>query len=133
MGIQTEYWPDTSKEAFELEKSIRNRHLKSSQAGISLIYALKKYYQNHLPDPILASQTEEILVFFLGKQASEALGLKSSFKIQGDLLGLIFSIAGFKNQGKSVGYVSFAKQMKANQLVQFGKELKISLPTLNRS
>jgi hypothetical protein len=133
MGIQTDYWPDTSKEAFELEKSIRKRHLKSSQAGISLINALKKYYQNHLPDPILASQTEQILVFFLGKQASEALGLKSTFAIQGDLLGLVFSMAGFKNQGKSASYVSFAKQMKANQLDQFGKELKISLPTLNRS
>lgn len=133
MGIQTEYWPNNSKEAFELEKSIRKRHLKSSQAGVSLINALKNYYQKTIPDPFLASQTESVLVFFLGKEASKALDLKSNLTISGDLLGLIFRLSGFKNQGKQTGYNGILKQMKENQIQQFEKELQISLPTLNRS
>lgn len=133
MGIQTEYWPSNSKEAFELEKSIRNRHLRTSQAGISLINALKNYYQKTIPDPLIASQTASLLVFFLGKEASKALNLKSNIKISGDLLGLIFRLSGFKNQGSQTGYNGILRQMKENQIQQFGKELQISLPTLNRS
>lgn len=133
MGIETQYWPDTSKEAFELEKSIRTRHLKKSQAGISLINALKNYYQKNIPDTLLAAQTESLLFFFLGKEASQALDLKPDFKISGDLLGLIFRLSGLKNQGKSSGHKGFAKQLKENQIAQFGKELQINLPLLNRS
>lgn len=133
MGINTEFWPDNSKEAFELEKLIRKRHLKGSDAGRKLIGALKNYYQSTIPDPILSSQTERILAFFLGKEASKALDLKSSITLQGDLLGLIFKLSGWKNSGSVKGYSGFARQLKTSQVEQFGKELRISLPDLNRS
>lgn len=133
MGINTDFWPDTSKEAFELEKLIRKRHLRRSEAGLKLIGALKGYYQRSIPDPVLSSQTESILAFFLGKEASKALELKSNISIQGDLLGLIFKLSGFRNSGSSKGYAGFVKQMQVGQMEQFGKLLKINLPELNRS
>jgi len=133
MGINTDFWPDTSKEAFELEKLIRQRHLRRSEAGLKLIGALKGYYQNTIPDSLLSSQTESILAFFLGKEASTALDLKSNNAIKGDFLGLIFKLSGWRSSGSTKGYAGFAKQMKTSQMEQFGKELKISLPEINRS
>ncbi|MDI1323500.1 MAG: oxygenase MpaB family protein [Algoriphagus sp.] len=133
MGINTDFWPDNSKEAFELEKLVRKRHLKESEAGRKLIGALKNYYQSTIPDPILSSQTESILAFFLGKEASKALDLKSSISIQGDLLGQLFKLSGWRNSGSAKGYSGFARQMKTSQLEKFGKELRISLPEINRS
>lgn len=133
MGIDTGYWPDNSKEAFELEKLIRKRHLRRSEAGLKLIGALKGYYQSSIPDRLLSSQTESILSFFLGKEGSKALELKSSVSIQGGLLGLIFKLSGFRNSGSAKGYAGFASQMKNGQMEQFGKVLKISLPELIRS
>ena len=133
MGINEDFWPDNSKEAFELEKLIRKRHLKASEAGRKLIGALKNFYQSTIPDPILSSQTESILAFFLGKEVSKALDLKSGITIQGDLLGQLFKLSGWRNSGSVKGYSGFARQMKTSQLEQFGKELRISLPELNRS
>jgi hypothetical protein len=133
MGITTDFWPDNSKEAFELEKLIRKRHLKESEAGRKLIGALKKYYQSIIPDQILSSQTESILSFFLGKEASKALDLKSGISIQGDLLGQLFKLSGWKNSGSAKGYSGYSRQMKTSQVEQFGKELRINLPELNRS
>lgn len=133
MGINTDFWPDNSKEAFELEKLIRKRHLKGSDAGRKLIGALKNYFQSTIPDAILSSQTERILAFFLGKEASKALDLKSGISIQGDILGQLFKLSGWRNSGSEKGYPSFARQMKTRQVEQFGKELRISLPDLNRS
>ncbi len=133
MGINTDFWPDTSKEAFELEKLIRKRHLRKSEAGLKLIGALKGYYQNSIPDSILSSQTESILAFFLGNEASRALDLKSNNSIQGDLLGLIFKLSGWRASGSTKGYPGFSRQLKSSQLEQFGKELKINLPEINRS
>jgi hypothetical protein len=98
-----------------------------------LIGALKNFYQSTIPDPILSSQTESILAFFLGKEASKALDLKSGISIQGDLLGQLFKLSGWRNSGAVKGYSGFARQMKTSQLEQFGKELRISLPELNRS
>lgn len=133
MGINTDYWPDNPKEAFELEKLIRIRHIRKSEAGLKLIGALKGYYQGTIPDPIISSQTERILAFFLGKEAANALELKSTITFQGDLLGLIFKLSGWKTTGSSKSYAGFARQMRRSQLEQFGKELKINLPELNRS
>ena len=45
MGIETQFWPTTTKEAFELDKLIRKRHLKSSEAGQRLVKGLLHFYQ----------------------------------------------------------------------------------------
>lgn len=132
LGIDVRYWPETSKEAFELDKLIRKRHLKSSEAGKKLVSALLDFYKKNIPDPILNPLIQNILCFFLGKDASDALDLELGKKLQGDLLGLIFTFSGWKNAGKK-SYSSFRQTMEKQQLEQFGRVLQISLPEFNRT
>jgi hypothetical protein len=132
MGIQEEYWPDNAKEAFELEKLIRKRHLKSSDAGRQLIQALIGYYRKTIPDALISAQLEPILNFFLGKEASKALGIHSSSPVSGELLGLVFKFSGWKNYGANKGYAQFAKQFELNQMELYDEPLKISLPAPKR-
>ncbi len=131
MGINVAYWPENSKEAFELERLIRKRHLKSSEAGKKLIQALIDNYKSTIPTKIIANQSIAILNFFLGKEASTALGIQSSVPVNGELLGLVIKYSGWKNFGGIKGYSQFAKQFESNQLEQFGRKLKIQLPEIN--
>lgn len=133
MGIDVNFWPRNSKEAYELEKLIRQRHLKTSNAGKELINALKSYYKKNITDPLIAKQIDSLLFFFLGKQAGHALGLKPGSIIQGDVLGLFFTFSGFRNFGSNKGYSAYASQFKKNQMEQFGHLLQIKLPDIKRS
>nr|WP_255502030.1 oxygenase MpaB family protein [Algoriphagus sp. AK58] len=133
MGIETQFWPTTTKEAFELDKLIRKRHLKSSEAGQRLVKGLLHFYQKTIPDPVLNSQAEGILSFFLGQEASEALNLKPGIKVPGEILGLVFNYSGRKNFGGRKGYKAFKKNLQNQQEAQFGKVLEIRLPQLNRT
>ncbi len=133
MGIQENYWPDNAKEAYELEKLIRKRHLKSSAAGHQLIQALISYYKTTIPDALISTQVEPILNFFLGTEASAALGIQTSVPVNGELLGLVFRFSGWKNYGANKGYSQISKQFESNQLALYGERLAIKLPELKRS
>ncbi|REG92692.1 oxygenase MpaB family protein [Algoriphagus antarcticus] len=133
MGIQEHYWPDNAKEAFQLEKLIRKRHLKSSDAGHQLIQALISYYKTTIPDALISSQVEPILNFFLGNEASKALNIQSSNPVSGELLGLVFKFSGWKTYGSNKGYSQIARQFESNQKALYGERLEIKLPELNRS
>jgi hypothetical protein len=133
IGIDVSFWPDTSKEAFELDKHIRIRHMRASEAGQKLTIALLNFYRKSIPDPILSDQVEGIVAFFLGKEASKALNLRSNKAIQGDLLGLVFKLSGRKNLGAKIGYASLKRNLDQQQLQQFGKLMTIKLPELIRS
>lgn len=131
LGIDVSFWPETSKEAFELDKLMRKRHLKPSEAGRKLVSALMDFYKKSIPDPLINTLIQDILCFFLGKTASTALGLSTSRKLQGDILGLIFTLSGWKNTGKK-SYSNFRQTMEKQHLQQFGKVLQINLPELKR-
>ena len=133
MGIESQYWPTTTKEAFELDKLIRKRHLKSSEAGQRLVKGLLQFYQKTIPDPVLNAQAEGILSFFLGQEASEALNLKPGIKVPGEILGLVFNFAGRKNFGGKKGYKALRKNLHTQQQAQFGRVLEIKLPELKRT
>lgn len=133
MGIEEVYWPENSKEAFQLEKHIRNRHLKRSDAGHQLLQALISYYKATIPDALISTQVEPILNFFLGKEASKVLGIKSSLPVSGELLGLVFKFSGWKTYGTQKGYSNLARQFESNQLALYGERLEIKLPELKRS
>ncbi|MEB2775325.1 oxygenase MpaB family protein [Algoriphagus sp. D3-2-R+10] len=133
MGIQETYWPENPKETFALEKLIRKRHLKSSDAGYQLIQALIGYYKRSIPDALISTQVEPILNFFLGNEVSKTLGIQSSVPVNGELLGLVFKFSGWKNYGANKGYLQIARQFQTNQKVLYGKELEIKLPELKRS
>jgi hypothetical protein len=133
IGIDVSYWPETSKEAFELDKLIRSRNIRASEAGQKLIGALLSYYRKAVPDPALASQVEGVISFFLGKEASKALHLKSKKSIQGELLGLVFKLNGLKNFGAKKNYASLKRALDQQQIQQFGKLMTIQLPVIFRS
>jgi hypothetical protein len=133
IGIDVSFWPETSKEAFELDKHIRKRHIRASEAGQKLTQALLNFYRKSIPDPILSDQVEGIVSFFLGKEASKALNLRPSKAIQGDLLGMVFKLSGRRNFGAKKSYLSLKRNLDQQQLQQFGKTLTINLPELTRS
>ncbi len=133
MGVDTRFWPKTSKEAFELDKLIRKRHLKPSEAGQKLIRSLLQFYRKNIPDPVFNSQAENMVSFFLGTGASEALSLSSNLKVPGEILSVFFQQAGRKNFGGNLGFAALKKNLESQQIAQFGKILEIKLPELKRA
>jgi len=133
MGIQTEAWPETSKEAFELEKLLRGRHVRPSEAGFKLTEALMSYFKKTIPEPLLKKQLESIVYFLMGKEVSNAVGVKKGSPIQGDLLGVVFKLLGWQNNVKRGGYSNFVRTLEKSFLEEFGKKPQIQLPSLQRS
>ncbi|GMQ23859.1 oxygenase MpaB family protein [Algoriphagus sp. oki45] len=133
MGIDVTFWPDTPKEAIELDRHIRKRHLKSSAAGKKLIRSLISFYEEAIPEPIIQTQVQGILRFFLGKEPADVLGLEKGISYSGDILGLMFTFLGWKNYGGQKGYSSIRRNLEKQQKERFGQVLKISLPELKRT
>ncbi|MFC3414591.1 oxygenase MpaB family protein [Algoriphagus hitonicola] len=133
MGVETDYWPNTAKEAFELDKLIRKRHLRKSEAGIRLISALRGYYRSTIPEPLLSRQVDDIFYFFMGKEVSAALNIPLNREIPREILNLIFKFSGWKTYGNSKSHQSIQRMMESQQLEQFGSLMKISLPVIKRS
>lgn len=133
MGLDVDYWPTNSKEAFELERLIRKRHLNYSKAGETLTRALIDFYEESIPDPLLSRQAESIVSFFLGEEASAAVNIQQKFSIQGDLLGLLFRFTGFQTYRGKKDFRAIERQFALNQEERFGKVLHVALPVLTRS
>ena len=133
MGIEPSLWPSTAKEAFELDRLIRKRHLKPSEAGKKLTKALLEFYQKNIPDSFLTSQLEALLSYFLGKEASKAVGISGNIQIPGDFLGLFLRLSGLKTFGAVKSHESLRKNLERQQIQQFGCVLQLKLPEFNRS
>lgn len=133
MGIEPSLWPTTAKEAFELDRLIRKRHLKASDAGKKLTKALLEFYQKNIPDSFLTSQLEALLSYFLGKEASKAVGISGNIQVPGDFLGLFLKSSGLKTLGAVKNHESLKKNLERQQIQQFGRVLQLQLPVLNRS
>ncbi|MDN3204466.1 oxygenase MpaB family protein [Algoriphagus sediminis] len=133
LGLNIGYWPETPKESFELEKLIRKRHLKFSEAGERLTRALISFYQETIPEPLLAKEAESIISFFIGEEASKAVGIKQRISIDGNILGLFLKIMGLRSFGAGKSYKGIESEFKKNQIEQFGTVLQVSLPVIMRS
>lgn len=133
MGVETSLWPTNAKEAFELDRLIRKRQMKASEAGKKLTRALVEFYQNNIPDALLTAQLESILAFFLGKEASKAVGLFSHVQVPGDIVGLVLKGTGFKTFGSQKNHAALKKNLEVQQTLQFGRVLQPQLPEHNRS
>ena len=133
MGVETDLWPNSPKEAFELDRLIRKRHLKASDAGKKLTRALLEFYQKNISDSFLTSQLEPLLAYFLGKVASKAVGISGQTQVPGDILGLFLKFSGFKTFGAVKNHESLRKNLERQQMQQFGRVLQLKLPELNRS
>lgn len=133
MGVEHSLWPTTAKEAYELDRLIRKRHLKPSDAGKKLTKALLEFYQKNIHDSFLTSQLEALLSYFLGKEASKAVGISGDIQVPGDFLGLFLKLTGLKSFGVVKNYESLRKNLERQQIQQFGRVLQLKLPELIRS
>ena len=133
MGVETNLWPTTAKEAFELDRLIRRRQMKPSEEGKKLTRALLEFYQKNIQDSLLTSQLESMLAFFLGKEASKAVGISGQTPVPGDILGLFLKFSSFKTFGAVTNHESLRKNLERQQIQQFGKVLQLKIPELKRS
>ena len=132
LGLDIEYCPDTAKEAVELERLIRKRHLRSSEAGRTLMKALIDYYQNSLPGRN-ADGIKGFIAWLLGPEASAALGLEVPPPIPAPMYGwmLGFGIWRLDNVGDSYREIKRGLGQRFKQ--EFGRELDLKIPFPRRS
>lgn len=76
---------------------------------------------------------EPLLSYFLGKEASKAVGITGQTQVPGDILGLFLKFSGFKTFGEIKNHESLRKNLERQQMQQFGRVLQLKLPELNRS
>jgi len=76
LGLKPELLPESNKEAFHLEKQIRGRHFKSSDAGLKLTKSLYKYYEKAVADTPLDGLTKSFMIYLLGDKVASQLGLE---------------------------------------------------------
>jgi hypothetical protein len=130
LGVNMDYWPDTPREAYFLEKNIRNRHLKSSDAGIKLTKVLIDYYREFFQNPTIARFTEDLISFLLGEKAGDALGLKrpSSFAIP--VYKLLLQTNLFGTAAQPASYAKLRRLFEVNSQQQLGVQVSINIPVI---
>lgn len=133
LGINTSLWPETAKEAFELEKVIRRRHMRSSEAGRKLVNALIAYYKQAIPDENLAGIAETMMAYFVGEQASDALGISQKIKLPKELYAFTLDLSFFRQYGIGSSYAKTRSIFLEQTKEQFGKEVSLQLPYQKRS
>lgn len=133
LGIEISFWPETAKEAFELERIIRKRHLKASEAGHILIQALLKYYSNTIDDPGLADRAASLVAYFVGKEAAEALGISTKVVLPKEIYGLLLDLSFFRQYGPGSSYEKIWRIFMEQSNIQFGRRPELQLPTRKRS
>jgi hypothetical protein len=126
LGLQIDYWPTTSKEAFELEKLIRKRHLKSSREGKLLLKGLMQYLVSEMEGSPSLNQIESIIAYFLDEDASEALGLKHQLIIPPFLLSPLFNFNFNVNNPKDQSYL----KVKQEFFERYKKDIQLQIPVI---
>lgn len=133
LGIQVEFWPETTKEAYILEKLIRKRHLRKSAAGVKLVQSLLNYFEQNQKEPFLKGKSESLVSFMVGKEASQALGISSKPIFIREVVSSVFKILGWKNYAGNKSHARFTKEFEWNYYHQFGEDVCIQLPVHKRS
>nr|WP_262916606.1 oxygenase MpaB family protein [Belliella kenyensis] len=133
MGIETQYWPDSAKEAYELEKLIRKRHLKSSEAGHFLVSSLINFYKFSIPDSSLANLSETIIAYFVGEKVSSTLGIKQYAEFPKPLYNFILQFSFFRQSGLKPSYHRIRRDFQIQTRNNFGKDVSLNIPALIRS
>ena len=132
LGLPVDLWPETAKEAIELERLIRKRHLRASDAGKALMASLGAYYKKTAPSPLFASNIQTIVAYFIGKEAAQALGLEAAPQLPKALLGLVMEYQLFKESKGRKGYAFIRSQFRERTMAEFGEEISLNIPVLKR-
>jgi hypothetical protein len=127
LGIDSNYWPETAKDAFELEKVIRKRNLKPSEAGEILTSSLLRFFEKNIPDQNLTAFSETMVAYFLGKEASEAVGISQKVNLPKGLYGLILDLSFVQQGGLKSNYRKTRQQFLAQSKIRFGEALTLNI------
>ncbi|WP_158860945.1 oxygenase MpaB family protein [Lunatibacter salilacus] len=130
MGINIEYWPDTAREAYFLEKCIRNRHLKSSEAGRMLIKVLINYYREFFQNPAITRLAEDLVAFLLGEKAADALGLKRASPFAAPVYQLLLQTNLFGTSSQPKSYAAQRRSFEVNSQKQLGAQVRLNIPVI---
>jgi hypothetical protein len=133
LGLDTTYWPETAKEAYELEKLIRKRNLKASEAGEVLTCSLLGFFEKNIPNQNLTAFSETMVAYFLGNEAARAVGISQKVKLPKGLYGLILDLSFVQQGGLKSNYQKTRQQFLAQSKSRFGEELALNIPVIPRS
>lgn len=128
LGIDTTFWPESNKEAYELEKIIRKRHLKKSHAGKVLLHSLLSYYRKNLFRPELSPFLENILQYYLGKEVSSILELNASQKLPELFLKNLNRFSPFSQSAANSKFNFIYNEFLTNTQRALGMKVAINLP-----
>lgn len=77
LGVKEELLPQTIKEAYLLERNIRERQFQSSSAGKQLTEVLLAYFRKATVESPFEGQSDAFVSFLLGENISNLLGLQT--------------------------------------------------------
>ncbi|EON76484.1 hypothetical protein ADIS_2934 [Lunatimonas lonarensis] len=129
-GVDTRYWPDNAKQAYWLEKRIRERHVRPSEAGRLLTRKLLAFYQHSLPNRLPRQVIDGIVAYFLGPQLSDAVGISSRVPIPDLVYGFIFNSNFFGPSGDLDTYAGMRRFFDAQTTKKYGQPLGLTIPEL---
>lgn len=78
LGLRSELLPHTSKEAYVLERNIRERQFRPSESGRRLTNSLLQYFETATIDSPLEGRSNSMVAFLLGESVSDILDIKNS-------------------------------------------------------
>ncbi len=76
LGLEKDLQPETAKEAYLLERNIRKRHFKQSEAGEKLFSSLRNYFVKATAGSPIEGLTDAFMEKLLGQEVSKMLGLQ---------------------------------------------------------
>ncbi len=78
LGVTPALLPNTAKAAYVLERNIRERHFRASEAGQKLTAVLLTYFRKATIDSPFEGQSDAFVAFLLGEEMSKMLGVQTS-------------------------------------------------------
>lgn len=78
LGVNEQLLPASNKEAYVLERNIRERQFRAGESGRRLTQSLLKYFEVATKDSPLKGQSTSMVSYLLGEQVSDLLSIKNS-------------------------------------------------------
>ena len=78
LGIEVQLLPTSNKEAYVLERNIRERQFAESESGRRLTKSLLKYFEKATIDSPLKGQSTSFVAYLLGDKVSGILGVENT-------------------------------------------------------
>jgi len=79
LGLKEDLLPRSNKEAYILERNIRERQFEPSESGKRLTQSLLTYFEEATYDSPLKGQSNALVAFLLGEKVSQILGVEQKF------------------------------------------------------